>query len=133
MQADTLSLAVDVANDATIVTVPYSRYEETQNRTVYVGADHEPGSRDQIALYRTLPTRSGNFRGVGKSAIKLTKDTQVLGHDSSTSIMSSLIIDVTFSVPVGCDSGKLLKARQTLISLLDDDTFMNKLNVQLMV
>lgn len=133
MQPDIMTLQVDTNNDGTPTATPYTRYEETQNRTVYIADDHTPAVRNQVAFYRSLPTKSGNFRGVGKSSVKFTRDTQVPGVDLNTTLASSIIVDVSFSVPVGLDAIDVRKMRQSVIALLDNDTIMNALNIQLMV
>lgn len=133
MQANTLTLSVDAANNATPANEVYTRYEEYQNRSSYIGANHTPDDRDQLALYRTFPTKSGNFKGTAKSSVKFTKDVEVAGVDSSTTLTAPIILDVSFSVPVGATSADLIHARQRLIALLDSDSLMDSLNIQLMV
>lgn len=134
MQADTLTFSVDVDNDGVDpVNEVYTRYEEYQNRSSYIGATHTPDARDTLALYRTFPTRSGNFKGMAKSAVKLTFDVEVAGVDSSTTITSPIICECSFSVPVGATAADLKHVRQRLLSILDTDSFMDKLSIQLMV
>lgn len=133
MQNDQLDLNVDAANTGTTAVETYSRYEEYQNRSVYIGDGHLPEQRDTLSLYRTFPTRTGNFKGVSKSAIKVTCDVDVPGVDSSTTLTAPIILDLSFSVPVGVDASSLKHARQRLLAMIDDDTFMDSLNIQLMV
>lgn len=133
MQADTLTLSVDAANDSNPANEVYTRYEEYQNRATYIGASHTPDDRDTVAIYRTFPTKSGNFKGTAKSAVKFTKDIEVAGVDSSTTITAPIILELSFSVPVGATTADVIHARQRAIALLDSDTFMNSLNIQLMV
>lgn len=133
MQPNTVTLPVDPANNSTVVNEVYTRYEETQNRTAYIGASHAPDDRDLLAIYRTFPTKSGNFKGVAKSSVKFTKDVEVAGVDSSTTLTSPIILDLSASIPVGASAADIKHARQRLIALLDDDTFMDGLQIQLMV
>lgn len=133
MQADQLTLSVDVANNGTPTNEVYTRYEEFQNRSRYIGSEHTPGSRDEIGLYRGFPTKTGNFKGVGKTSVKHTLDLEVPGVDSSTTVSAPLIIEVSFSVPVGAPTSDVVHARQRVVALLDDDAFMDALNIQLMV
>jgi hypothetical protein len=133
MQPNTVTLAVDVLNNGTTEDQIYTRYEEYQNRASYIGASHTPDSRDALAIYRTFPTKTGNFKGVAKSAVKFTKDVEVSGVDSSTTLTAPIIFDLSASIPVGATTADVLEARQRLIALLDNDTFMNSLNIQLMV
>lgn len=133
MQPDQLVLAVDVANNGTLVSETFTRYEEYQNRSKYIGSGHTPGSRNEFGIYRSFPTKTGNFKGVGKTSVKLTIDKSVVGVDSSTSITAPVILEVSFSVPVGVSDADMKHYRQRLIALLDSDTFMDSLNLQLMV
>lgn len=132
MQDNTLTLAVDVANSGSTTNETYTRYEEYQNRAVYIGANHTPDNRDTLSIYRTFPTKSGNFKGTGKTAVKFTKDTEVAAVDSTT-ITAPIILELSMSVPVGTDVAELVHARQRLLTLLDTDAFMNSLSVQLMI
>lgn len=133
MLANQIDLSVDATNVGTPATQSYDRYEEFQNRSVYIGADHLPEARNMFAVYRTFPTKSGNFKGVSKSAVKFTQDAEVPGVDSATTLTAPIIIEVSFSVPVGCTNAELMEMRQRAIAALDDDTLMDALNVQLMV
>lgn len=133
MQPDQLVLPVDVANNGTTVDETFTRYEEFPNRSRYIGSGHTPGSRNELGIYRSFPTKTGNFKGVGKTSVKLTIDCSVPGVDSSTTVSAPVIIETTFSVPVGINAADLKKYRQRLIAALDSDTFMDALNIQLMV
>lgn len=133
MQADQLSINVDAANNATVVAEVYDRRDEFQNRSVYIGADHLPEERNELVLYRTYPTKSGNFKGTLKSALKFTQDIEVPGVDSSTNLTVPMICEVSFSLPVGVTAAEACHIRQRVIAALDDDTFMDSLNIQQMV
>jgi len=133
MQPNVLTLSVDAANTGSPADETYDRYEEHQHRSVYIGAAHVPESRDMLAIYRTLPTKSGNFKGVSKTSVKLTEDVEVAGVDSSTTLTAPMILEASFSLPVGATAADILHLRQRMIAALDDDTFMDALNVQLMV
>jgi hypothetical protein len=133
MQANQISLSVDVANNETLVTENYTRYQEFQDRSVYVGAGHLPESRDMLGLYRTFPTRNGNFKGVSKSTVKFTVDVEVPGVDAATTLTAPIIVDISFSVPVGTSAATLKHLRQKAIATLDDDTLMDSVSLQLMV
>lgn len=133
MQPNTVTLPVDVANNGTIVQQTYSRYEEDKNRTVYVEGSHNPDNRVMLAIYRTFPTKSGNFKGVMKTAVKFTTDHQVPGVEQTSILTSPIIFELSASIPVGIDPADVVQARQRLIALLDNDTFMDALQIQLMV
>lgn len=133
MQTDQLVIAVDAENNGTPANETYTRYEENVNRSSYIGAAHTPDNRDLLALYRTFPTKTGNFKGTSKSAVKFTKDIEVAGVDSTTLITAPIIVEVSFSVPVGALAADLKHCRQRVLALLDSDLTMDKLNIQLMV
>lgn len=133
MQPNTINLVVDPLNNGTTETQAFERYEEYQNRSSYIGDGHTPDNRNALAMYRTFPTRTGNFKGVAKSSVKFTKDVAVPGVDGVASITAPIIIEVSYSVPVGTTTADLVEARQRAIALQDLDTIMNALNIQLMV
>lgn len=133
MQDNVLTLAVDELNNSVTVDHVFNRFEEHQNRSVYIGASHQLSARDTLTLYRTFPKANGNFKGTGKSALKFTTDKSVEGVDGTTSLTSPIISEVSFSVPVGVSLADMLIARQRLIAILDSDTFMDALMNQLMV
>jgi hypothetical protein len=133
MQSEEITLAVDELNDANTVNHVYSRFEEYQNRSVYIHSGHSLEARDTLSFYRTFPKVSGNFKGMAKSAVKFSQDVEVAGVDGVSTLTSPIIVEVSFSVPVGATQAEQLIARQRAIALLDDDTIMVKLNDQLMV
>lgn len=133
MQPNTINLDVDYLNNASTTAEAYERFEEFQNRSIYIGANHSPALRDTISMYRSFPTKNGNFNGTQKTAVKLTLDVSVPGVDSETTLIAPAIVEVSFSVPVGVTQAEILKIRQRAIALLDLDTVMDPLNYQLMV
>lgn len=133
MQPDQLVLPVDALNNGTPVNETFTRYQAHENRVTYIGDGHFPDARNTLALYRSFPTKSGNFKGTSKTSVKFTLDQEVAGVDASTTLTSPLILEVSFSVPVGVATADLVKARQRVMALLDNDTVMNALNAQLMI
>lgn len=133
MQPDQLTLAVDPLNDGTIVPEVFSRYDRFANRTVYIGEGHLPDARNTLSMYRSFATKSGNFNGTSKSAVKFSRDIGVPGADGVSTLTAPVIIDISFSVPVGTPAAVILAMRQAAIALLDDDAVMVPLNSQLMV
>lgn len=133
MQPNAIILAVDSLNNGTTHDEEFKRYEEYLNRSVYIGSAHTPDSRNSLALYRTFPTKSGNFKGVSKSSFKLTKDHAVAGADGVSILTSPIIMEVNFSVPVGVAAADVKLCRQRLIAMLDSDEICDALNIQLMV
>jgi len=133
MLNDQITISVDDANNDVLVDTDFNRHTEFQNRSVYVSDAHTVAMRDELSFYRAFPKRNGNFNGVSKSSIKLTRDMEVPGFDSSTSLLAPLITEINFSVPVGVTAADILRHRQTLYALLDVDVIMDKLVQQLMV
>lgn len=134
MQTDTITLSVDEENDGVgPVNHVFTRFEEYLNRSTYIGANHSIASKDTLGLYRTFPKASGNFRGVAKTAFKFSKDVSVTGADGVSQLAAPIIVDVSFSIPVGATHAQILIARQRALALLDLDAIMTPLNEQLMV
>jgi len=133
MQADQIVLSVDAANDGNPANETYERYQEFENRSVYIGSTHVPEARDILALYRTFPNKSGNSKGVSKSTVKFTEDVEVAGVDSATTLTAPIILELSFSVPVGTPAATVVKLRQRALAMLDNDTLMDSVNIQLMV
>lgn len=136
MLSETITLAVDVDNDggttAAVVEV-FSRFDEYQNRSEYISADHSVAVKDKLGFYRTFPKANGNFRGTSKCAVKFTKDHSVAGVDSSTSLIRPAIAEVSFSLPVGMTPAQTLELRMRLVAALSDDDIMVPLMDQLMI
>lgn len=131
MQANSITLAVDLLNTGTTTDQVYTRFEERTDRSTYIGAAHALNDRDMIQFYRTAPKRNGEFKGVARTAVKLTEDTSVDNVSGDGSIVAPLIADLSFSIPVGATPAETLVLRQRLIALLDDDSVMADLvNIQ---
>lgn len=111
----------------------YSRYDEYQNRSVYIGEGHSLSARDTIGFYRSFPKASGNFLGTAKPAVKITKDFTVAGIDSSTSLTVPAIVDIGFSLPVGLTAAQITALRMKAVALLSDDALMLPLMTQLQI
>lgn len=134
MQPDVITLSVDEENDGVgPVNHAFTRFEEFQNRAVYIGPNHSLSSKNTLSLYRTFPKVSGNFRGVGKTATKFSEDIVVLGADGVSELTAPIIIETSYSIPVGATAAQILKARQRSLALQDLDDVMDPLNSQLMV
>lgn len=122
MQDNSITLAVDTANTGSTTNQVYTRFRESTDRTTYVGAAHTLDARDTIQLYRTAPKRNGEFKGTARTAIKLTEDVSVDNVSGDGSIVAPMIMEVSFSIPVGATAAQTLELRQRGIALLDDDT-----------
>lgn len=132
MQSDTITLGVDVANNATIVNQAYDRYDEYQNRSVYIGPNHSVAAPNTMSFYRTQPKPTGNFPGMAKTAAKFSEAQAVTGNDGSD-LVAPAIVEVSFAFPVGTTAAKQKELRQRAIALLDDDVVMDDLNGLLMI
>lgn len=136
MLPNTITLAVDDNNDGgTTPTIEhiYSRFDEYQNRSEYIHANHTVATRDKLGFYRTFPKTNGNFRGTQKCAIKLTKDYSVDGVDTETTLIRPAIGEIGFSFPVGLTPAQTLEFRMRLVAVILDDSVMGPLTDQLMI
>lgn len=136
MLSNTITLAVDDNNDGgatpTIEHI-YSRFDEYQNRSEYIHANHTVATRDKLGFYRTFPKTNGNFRGTQKCAVKLTKDYSVDGVDAETTLVRPAIGEIGFSFPVGLTPAQTLEFRMRLVAVILDDSVMGPLTDQLMI
>lgn len=120
MQENILTLPVDVLNNGVNVNQLYRRFEEGTNKTVYIcEVTHTLEKRDILTLSRTLPTRTGNFRGTAKESAKFTCDQIIPGVDASTTISAPLIGECNFSIPLGTPAAAVVVLRQRMIAFLD--------------
>lgn len=126
MLANTITLAVDEANNSTPVNHVMSRAEEAPNKTVYYDANHTVAARNTMSILRQFPKQSGNFYGTLKTSVKFTKDITVTGVNGEN-IKVPIIGEASFSLPVGCTNTQNTLLRQSLIAILDDDTSMDPL------
>lgn len=126
MLSDTITLAVDEANNSTPVNHVMGRSEEGPTKTVYYDAAHTVAARDTMAILRQFAKQSGNFYGTTKVAIKFTKDITVTGVNGEN-IKVPIIGEASFSLPVGCTNAQNTLLRQKLIAILDDDSEMDPL------
>lgn len=112
MQSDIITLPVDKTDTNTYVDVVFARQEVHLNRTVYIGPNHQPDMRETLTLYRSPIKNTSTFKGVMRTSFKFTKDVEVLNPVGET-IVSPIIIESSFSVPVGTNSADRLEATQT--------------------
>lgn len=127
MLSEEIALAVDEANNATLVTHTFTRFDVYNNRSVYISGDHEPSMKDELTFYRTFPKPNGSFLGTRKTAFKFSKETPVLNKEGEV-ILSPFIFEVSCSIPLGVDVATQILMRQRAIALLDRDILMNALN-----
>lgn len=127
MLPNEIVLPVDLLNTGVTTGLTYQKFDAYQNRSIYISGSHTADARDNLTLFRTFPKVSGNFKGTRKTAVKFTKDFTVATVDGSTT-NSPLIIEVSFSIPVGIPVADQLIARQRALALLDNDAVMGPLN-----
>lgn len=127
MQANTLTLSVDLLDTAVYTDVDFDRYEEHLNRSVYKTGESNLVSRDLLGLFRSMPNSNGNYAGTAKSSAKFTLDVEVPGIDSTTTVKAPLIGEISFSAPVGVTPAMMLVLRQRLVALAKNATIMTKL------
>lgn len=132
MQPDVITLAVDVANNATLVNQVYDRFDYFQNRSIYIGPNHSVASPNTLTLYRTAPKQSGNFKGMAKVAAKFSEAQSVEAVDG-TDHSVPYIFEISEAIPVGTSAAKRKELRQRAIALLDNDAIMDDLDGQLMI
>lgn len=133
MLPNTITLAVDEANNATLINAVFSRDEEYLNRTVYAAANSSIIMRDTLGFYRTKPTKNGNFLGVAKSTIKFTVDQIVDGADGVAHFTQPVLAEVSFSIPVGTPAAAVKEIRQRIVALLDRDDIMTEAQERLQI
>jgi len=136
MQPNTISLAVNEDNDdgtTPDVVHDYSRYDEYQNRSVYISDSHTLALRNTLGFYRTFPKPSGNFLGVAKSAVKLTEDIVVPGADATTTITVPNIGEVKFSFAVGATPAQTLAFKMRMSAMIAEQAIMADLTDKLSV
>lgn len=136
MQSNLITLAVDVDNDGgttPAVDNVFTRFDEYQNRSLYIHANHSVAVRDTLGFYRTFPNANGNFRGTAKCAVKFTKDYSIAGVDAETSLIRPAIGEIGFSMPVGLTPEQTLEFRMRLVAILLNNTVMAPLINQLMI
>lgn len=127
MLPNTITVGVDLLNNGTPTNQTWTRTDFFNTRSVYQHSDHTVVARDLLNFYRTPPTRTGNYNGVSKCAVKLSEDVEVPGFDKTTTLTAPLIGEVTFNLPVGSLASAHKVLRQRLIALLDDDVLMEQL------
>jgi hypothetical protein len=127
-QPDEITLAVDEENGGVTTTDwEYTNDERYLNRSVYTGPGHTMAAPHTLSFYRTRPKPSGNFLGVEKTAIKISKAESVDGADSVAVYTAPNIGEVSFSLPVGSTTAARKALRMALAAVLMDDDVMDAL------
>lgn len=119
MLSNTITLPVDVVNNGTLVDKVYTRDDVTPGKAVYEGPDKTVILGDSIILTRTKAVRSGNFFGVHKNRIKLSKDFNVPTAVVGTEVVQPFIMDLYVNKPVGVTDAQITERFQTMRAFLD--------------
>jgi hypothetical protein len=128
MQDNTITLAVDTANNGTTSDKVYTRISVDGNRSTYINkAEHQPHVRNMLQLYRSDAKPSGNDAGTRKCAVKFTVDQTVPNRDGSGDMVKPLIVEVNIAIPEGTDAAQVLALRQHVVTLMDVDDVMEDL------
>lgn len=137
MQIDPITLEYDHDHDGgttPLHELEFTRAEEAPGRSLYVSENHTLSLRDTLAFYRTNPKVNGMFKGVAKTSVKFTFDISVPSTiGESSPVVAPMIVEASFSIPVGATPAQVLEIRQKLVALLNMDTQMDLLNNQLVV
>jgi hypothetical protein len=126
MLDNTITLAVDLENTGSTTNEVYNRYDEYQDRSVYIGPNHALDARQTMTCYRTKPKPSGKSRGVAKTALKFSEDVTVPGTDGAD-LAAVELGEISFSLPVGTSAERAMALRQRMIAALDSDSWITKL------
>lgn len=130
MLENSYTLQVDVANNGTLVPQVVNRHDATAGYSTYIGEDHSLSQRDIIQFYRS-PVAKGLDGGRAKSKFKITEDLEVIPCSGTCSVLTPMIGEVSFSLPILATDAQILELRQRMIAVLDNDALMSKLNQKL--
>lgn len=100
------NVVLSLKNGGTPINANFVRIDVVGNRSLYHGPEHSNIARNTMNFYRTPVKKSGNFLGVMKSAVKFTRDLDVLNAVGDP-IVSPEIGEISFSIPVGATEGEV--------------------------
>lgn len=125
--SSTLSVQIDKENDGSAIAVVLTELDRSADRSRYKFPSHSLISRDQVEFMRTFNKKSGNFNGVARASIKLTRDVTVPGVDVTTSVTAPQIAQISFNNPVGTSPAQDLELAMRLVGIIIDDVIRPKL------
>lgn len=100
--------------------VEYERWQESDNRSVYIAADHSVAKPHTLTLGRVVPTApaaSSKVRAKLSRTVDTTSPTGVVGY-------APLITELNVSVPAGVVSeSTLTKLRDDLVAFISGEEF----------
>lgn len=130
MLDNTLTLSVDPENDGNPVNETWTRLAESNGRSTYKGPLHTFVNKDVLDFFATLPKRIKDFFGVAKSGFRFTESITVATPSGGT-VEAPLIGEVRFAVPVGATEAQMQNLRQRMVTVLDNDAIMVKVQENL--
>lgn len=99
----------------------YERYSGPEDdKSVFLGENHTPTTKDTLSFYRRPAKRNGNFFGVNRTSLKFHKDVTVPGIDG-LDVNSAVIVELNISAPAGAESEALSLLKGPLRDLLFSD------------
>lgn len=125
--SSTLNVQIDKENDGSAIAVVLTELDRSADRSRYKFPDHSLISRDQVEFMRTFNKKSGNFNGVARASIKLTRDVTVPGVDVTTSVTAPQIAQISFNNPVGTTPAQDLELAMRLVGIIIDNVIRPKL------
>lgn len=125
--SSTLNVQIDKENDGSAIAVVLTELDRSADRSRYKFPSHSLISRDQVEFMRTFNKKSGNFNGVARSSVKLTRDVTVPGVDVTTSVTAPQIAQISFSNPVGTTPAQDLELAMRLVGIIIDNVIRPKL------
>lgn len=125
--SSTLSVQIDKENDGSAIAVVLTELDRSADRSRYKFPSHSLISRDQVEFMRTFNKKSGNFNGVARASIKLTRDVTVPGVDVTTSVTAPQIAQISFNNPVGTSPAQDLELAMRLVGIIIDNVIRPKL------
>lgn len=132
MLPNSITLAVDTANNGTTANETWSRTSYGTNDSLYVGPLNNTGIiRDQLRFTRSYPQKSGNFAGYLVSTVKFVREIEVEGVNITTLEKRPITVELRVVVPAGATTAEVVEARQRMLALMDNDTIMTAANSQL--
>lgn len=123
----TLNVNIDKENDGSAIAVVLTELDRSADRSRYKFPSHSLISRDQVEFMRTFNKKSGNFNGVARASIKLTRDVSVPGVDVTTTITAPQIAQISFNNPVGTTPAQDLELAMRLVGIIIDNVIRPKL------
>lgn len=118
---DSLTLAVDVANDANPSNEVFTLHRFNETRKVFKGPNHTDSQEQLLTVTVSDPTINGENPGRRKSTLKFTNDVTISNVSGSGDLREPIISSYNMSIPVGATPAEIMAERQRMIALIDSD------------